>query len=207
MPQAINPEQGFLANWNSKPSAGWTSGDPHYGDRPWGQANRLDTLTDVLSDPAVEIGSCNAAGDDGLVTGLDDIFAPDVNGGIYDDTVEYFRPLLQRAAANPAASDRAKQAIALMLEWDGKQADGDGDGKVDHPGAAIFDQWIREAPKAYFDEYLTIGGFGRISGHKWDPSPLINLFLRRAPARQRDAAAVARLPTGSDPGGGDPRHA
>jgi hypothetical protein len=42
----------------------------------------------------------------------------------------------------------------------------------------IFDQWIREAPNAYFGEYLTIGGFGRLSGHKWDPSPVINMFLR-----------------------------
>jgi penicillin amidase len=178
MPHAINPKQGFLANWNSKPSVGWTSGDPHYGDRPWGQANRLHTLTDVLRKRSVTIGAWDVAGEDGLTRGTDGLFAPDVNGGTFDHTVDYFRPLLAQAAADPAASERARAAIALIQDWDGSQADSDGDGTVDHPGAAIFDQWILQAPKTYFGEYLTIGGFGRLSGHKWDPSPMINLFLR-----------------------------
>jgi penicillin G amidase len=178
MPHAINPAQGFLANWNSKPSVGWTSGDPHYGDRPWGQANRLESLTDVLADPAVEFGSWGELDDDGTIRGTDGIFAPDVAGGVSDQTVKYFREHLAAADADPAASDRARQAIALILDWDGSHQDTTGDGLVDHAGAAIFDHWIRQAPMTVFGEYLTIGGFGRTGGHRWEPSPVINMFLR-----------------------------
>jgi penicillin G amidase len=178
MPHAINPAQGWLANWNSKPSTGWTSGDPHYGDRPWGQANRLDALTDVLADPDVEIGPWAALDDDGTVRGVEGIFAPDVAGGTYDQTIAYFRDLLAAAAADPGASPRARSAIDLVLDWDGSHADGTGDGRVDHAGATIFDHWIRQAPYEVFGDLLTIGGFGRTGGHRWEPSPVINMFLR-----------------------------
>jgi penicillin G amidase len=178
MPHAINPAQGWLANWNSKPSVGWTSGDPHYGDRPWGQANRLESLTDVLADPAVAIGSWGELDADGTIRGTDGIFAPDVAGGVHDQTIKYFREHLAAAAADPAASERAREAIALILDWDGSHEDTTGDGTVDHAGAAIFDAWIRHAPMTVFGDHLTIGGFGRTGGHRWEPSPVINMFLR-----------------------------
>jgi penicillin amidase len=176
MPHAVNPEQGWLANWNSKPSVGWTSGDPHYGDRPWGQANRLHSLSEVLGSDA-PIGALPAVGEDGLVEGLDGVFAPDVNGGVFDQTIDYFRPFLTEAAADPAATDRQKEAIAELLAWDGDRRDADGDGLYDRPAVALFDAWVEPAAKSVFGDYLTIGGFSR-GGHRFEPSPVINLFLR-----------------------------
>jgi penicillin amidase len=180
MPHSIDPAQGWLANWNSKPSVGWTSGDPHYGDRPWGEANRLNALTAPLraGDP---IGSLPALDAQGLLTGRDGIFAPDVSGGVSDQTVDYFRPFLATAAASPSATDRQRDAIDLILDWDGSREDVNDDGKVDHAGLTIFDQWVEEsAAKSIFGQYnsmLTGGGFDR-GGHKWEPSPVTNMFLR-----------------------------
>ena len=176
MPHAINPAQGWLANWNSKPSVGWTSGDPHYGDRPWGQANRLHAISGVLGSD-LEIGALPAAGESGFVEGLDGIFAPDVSGGVFDHTVDYFRPFLASAAADPAATDRQRAALDAILAWNGDRRDADGDGRYDTNAVALFDAWVEPAAKSVFGPYLTIGGFSR-GGHKFEPSPVINLFLR-----------------------------
>jgi penicillin amidase len=176
MPHTIDPAQGWVANWNSKPSVGWTSGDPHYGDRPWGQANRLHSLSDVLGSDA-PIGELPAAGEDGLVEGLGGIFAPDVNGGVFDQTIDYFRPFLAEAATDPAATERQRLALEQMVSWDGDRRDADADGRYDQPAVALFDAWVEPAAKSVFGKYLTIGGFSR-GGHRFEPSPVINLFLR-----------------------------
>lgn len=44
LPQTIDPEQGFVANWNNKPSAGWDSSD----HSNWGPTQRVRLLTDQL---------------------------------------------------------------------------------------------------------------------------------------------------------------
>jgi acyl-homoserine lactone acylase PvdQ len=52
MPHAIDPRQGWLANWNSLPSAGWTSGDGTARKRldgPWSRAGLLVTLVKQLA--------------------------------------------------------------------------------------------------------------------------------------------------------------
>lgn len=176
MPQTINPAQGWVANWNSKPSVGWTSGDPHYSDRPWGAANRLSTLTDVLSGPT-PIGAIPAPGVDGLIDGRQGLFAPDVAGGDGDLTFKAFRPYLAEARA---ATGDARLAAALdaMLAWDGRHFDTDNDGLSDSAGQTIFHEWIEPAARSIFAPYtLGHGGFTR-GGHRTDPSPVINMFLR-----------------------------
>ena len=176
MPHTENPAQGWVATWNSKPSVGWTSGDPHYSDRPWAQANRLGALTSVL-DSAAAIGPIPAAGGDGLVDGTQGIFAPDAVGGLHDLTVDYFRPFLAAAADDPTATQQQKDAIALILDWNGNHQDGNGNGTVDHAGLTLFHSWVEPAARSVFGGYLTVGGFTR-GGHRFEPSPVINMFLR-----------------------------
>jgi len=185
MPHTINPAQGWVANWNSKPSAGWTSGDPHYSDRPWGLANRLTALSDVLGG-ATPIGAIPAPGIDGLIGGTQGLFAPDVNGGDYDLTVTAFRPFLVDARA--ATSDpRLAAALDHVLAWDGRHFDANNDGTADTPGHTIFHEWVEQAARSIFAPYtLGHGGFTR-GGHRTDPSPVINMFLR---ALQGPSAAL-----------------
>jgi penicillin G amidase len=176
MPHTINPAQGWVANWNSKPSVGWTSGDPHYGDRPWGEANRLHSISDVLGS-AAPIGAIPAPGGDGMIDGTSGLFTPDVNAGLRDLTIRYFRPLLQDARA--VTSDaRLQEALDLILAWDGNHQDSDGNGKIDHPGMTIFHEWVENAAKSIFLPYTGgRGGFSR-GGHRFEPSPYVNMFLR-----------------------------
>ncbi|HVL91317.1 MAG TPA: penicillin acylase family protein [Actinomycetota bacterium] len=185
MPHTINPAQGWVANWNSKPSAGWTSGDPHYSDRPWGVANRLSALADVLGGPA-PIGAIPAPGPDGLIDGTQGLFAPDVAGGNFDLTFPAFRPYLAEARA--ATSDpRLAAALDAMLAWDGSHFDANNDGKADTPGHTIFHEWVEQAARGVFNPYLLGHGAFFRGGHRTDPSPVINMFLR---ALQGPAAAL-----------------
>ncbi len=46
MPKCINPEQGWLANWNNKPIANWPYAE---SDAQWGQGHRVKRLLDLLA--------------------------------------------------------------------------------------------------------------------------------------------------------------
>src|SRR5262249_658264 len=49
MPHAINPNQGFLANWNNKPAASWD-----HSDTPvWGAIFRVQRIFDRLAEKPV----------------------------------------------------------------------------------------------------------------------------------------------------------
>jgi len=47
MPRCINPEQGWLTNWNNKPIAGWPYAE---SDFHWGEGHRIQVLMNVLAD-------------------------------------------------------------------------------------------------------------------------------------------------------------
>jgi penicillin amidase len=46
MPRSINPEQGWLANWNNKPASGWQYAESDIG---WGEGFRVQILMDALA--------------------------------------------------------------------------------------------------------------------------------------------------------------
>jgi len=47
MPRCINPEQGWLTNWNNKPIADWPYAESDFG---WGEGHRVQILMNALSD-------------------------------------------------------------------------------------------------------------------------------------------------------------
>ena len=49
-PSVINPEQGWLANWNNVPSLGWTAGDSEASERNSGRFHRGTLLTFLVRD-------------------------------------------------------------------------------------------------------------------------------------------------------------
>ena len=48
-PHVINPEQGWLANWNNLPSAGWTNGDSEALERLAGPLHRVRILQSLVA--------------------------------------------------------------------------------------------------------------------------------------------------------------
>src|SRR5207249_3400806 len=46
LPSVVNPEQGFITNWNNKPVAGWPAGEQR---ELWGVVDRVQVFTDALT--------------------------------------------------------------------------------------------------------------------------------------------------------------
>jgi acyl-homoserine lactone acylase PvdQ len=123
-PQAVNPKSGVIRNWNGSPAAGFGSADNNWANQSvqrgdlLGGFKRRNRLADVVSV---------------------------VNGAATQD-VRAVRawPVINRVlAGGPAPDARSQQAVDLVNAWIAKGAsrlDGDLDGKVDDPGAAVLDQ-------------------------------------------------------------------
>ena len=140
-PHVVNPKQGFLFAWNSKPSA-----DTTYGDSArWGKHFRTYLPVQL-------------AGDDDSIT-LDDMQRfnrkigaawASVDLAVTDPTFfePYIRPALDGA-------DSALSAVAeQMFAWDGQYSDPDGDGKYDQPGLAIYRTWVQTASEMILQDDL-----------------------------------------------------
>ncbi|GAA2796309.1 penicillin acylase family protein [Saccharopolyspora taberi] len=121
-PKVFNPEQGFIANWNNKPAAGYE------GTSSWSSADRVNEITDLLRDRS-DITPRQAW----------DVIA---GTSLLDVNARYFLGALRSATADlPEDSDEAR-AVGLLGEWDRANADRDGDGRYDHPGGAIMRAWL-----------------------------------------------------------------
>jgi acyl-homoserine lactone acylase PvdQ len=150
-PHVINPDQGWLANWNNMPSKGWTVGDAPATERTSGRLHRGAFLGRLVAAAAAN-------------PGYDAVKAVDRTSG----TTAQQRSLLEgrlREAAN-GATGGAKTVLDTILAWDGNYDRTDAAGTVD-PGVAAWEALKDEAvdllPGAV-DDWL--GGVGR--SHAFD---------------------------------------
>jgi acyl-homoserine lactone acylase PvdQ len=122
-PQAINPSDGVLLNWNNRPAKNWGASDDNFG---WSSTQRVELFTGIDQDVTVpELTSVmNRAA-------TQDLRAVDV------------WPAVRAAlATGPAPDPLTQQAADLVSAWSaagGSRLDRDGDGKIDDPGAAVLD--------------------------------------------------------------------
>ncbi|WP_309071944.1 penicillin acylase family protein, partial [Arthrobacter sp.] len=87
-----------------------------------------------------------------------------------DLNIRYFRPFLEEAVKTLPAKDSLAQDVRLLTEWDGQRRDGDGDGDLDGPQAAIMDTWLPilfesvlkdDLPASVFKNYAQGTGLAR----------------------------------------------
>jgi penicillin amidase len=122
-PQAIDPAQGWLANWNNRPSVAWTN-----GDAPAPETNVGDLNRGAFLDRLVKAGAASPS--------YDSLRGVERTAG----TTAQQRPLLDgrlRAAA-AAATGPAKALLDTIVAWDGNYDREDSNGTVD-PGVASFE--------------------------------------------------------------------
>jgi penicillin G amidase len=180
-PHVINPEQGWLTNWNNLPSAGWTNGDSEALERLAGPLHRVRILQSLVSE-AAEHPSYERSTRIAKPAGTTAQQFPFVN-----------RRRLERARAIARAPGRA--TLDALLAWDGDYATTDAAGTVD-PGVAIWEEFkdrlearllkpMRDSPAAAD----LAGGTG--SSHQFDISNGESLALRRLGARAYARAANA----------------
>ena len=136
-PHMLDPKQGYIHSWNSKPTIWSREGDEaRIGAtfRTWlgnhlGTAARAATLLD-MAEYNRQIWNAMGARDRTQTS-------PD-----------FFAPALRAAAAHDPT---IAEAVGLMLSWNGRYEDRDGDGRYDNPGLTLFRAWLEIAPAMLFD--------------------------------------------------------
>jgi penicillin amidase len=173
-PKAINPEQGYLANWNNKPAPGWANSTAGFGT--WGPVARVQSLLGLLeqlgpgSATVATVEQINRLAGVTTCTPVDDA-AHNPVAGAFDELM---------AAVDAKADPRLPEVLAVLDGWNHLAQDGDRDGRYDSPGVAIFNAWWMQLLHAFDDEL----------GAAYDRSSRDNLALR---ILQAEDAAVPVL--------------
>ncbi|HWC14763.1 MAG TPA: penicillin acylase family protein [Actinomycetota bacterium] len=147
-PKTVNPDQGWVANWNNKPSKGWDN----YDGIKWGPIHRVQLLQDQMR--RYTAGTKKAR--------LSDLVDVIRVAATQDARVVYLGPKMVRKAARAAGSDeKRKQAVDLVRAWikSGGHRQNlnwrDGDDQEDNgAAAAIFDAWYRNLVHVIFDDEI-----------------------------------------------------
>jgi penicillin amidase len=120
-PQKVDPEWGYFANWNNKPSADWPYAG--YGKIFWGKK-----IIDVLE--AEEKFDAARFGQIARLTAYHAYLA------------DYYAPMILEAAAGSDDPD-VKRGAAILEAWDHQSVDG-------QPGPVLIERWMRIAMARVF---------------------------------------------------------
>lgn len=187
-PKVIDPAQGYLGNWNTKPAFGWLDGEGLGNtSRPGGAGQRVTNILDQL----------------GLRSDwrFADLRQVDINTGTTDVRAREYLPVIQsfRSTAAAQLSDVQKAALDLMLGWDRKHfgpgIDINDSAATDGPAATIFGEYVIALRDELFAAYKTLvidpgvksnGSdrmtiYSRVAGvgsHVYDMSVMDNVVLR-----------------------------
>ncbi|MDQ4065904.1 MAG: penicillin acylase family protein, partial [Actinomycetota bacterium] len=194
-PQAVNPSQGWLANWNNKPAVGWDN----YDGIKWGPIQRVALLQRQMR--ALTAGPRKAE--------LSDLVDVIRVAATQDARAVFLGPKMLRTVSRTLEpGSRQAEALDLVTEWvtlgahhhnrnyDGDMdEDGDPDNDMNEdngPAAVIFDNWYETLVHLIFDDELGEVGFDLLptpisDRDQWhDMSSYISNLLNR---RARDAYA------------------
>lgn len=172
LPQSVNPEQGYLANWNNKPAVGWGEGvGGQAGSTPAGADQRVTNWLEALaSDPQVS---------------FEDLLAMDRLIGIKDPRARAFVPVLADYVSGSSVPERHATLLEPVLAWDQNHFRPDMDitdeSATDTVGATVFDVFVRSLRTELFADWLPDALFqqmSRLGNHEYDVAPLDNLALR-----------------------------
>ena len=141
-PQVVNPAQGWVANWNNKPAAGWDNGDGTL----WGPTHRIRLLSDAME--ALLSGNNTAT--------LSDVVDVVRQAATRDAQAVYLWEALSDYLSNVGGS--AESARDQLNDWitDGAHRwDRDRNGSQDFgPAVAIWDTFYDKLVHNIFDDEL-----------------------------------------------------
>ena len=148
MPKCINPEQGFMANWNNKPIADWP-----YREADWGEGHRVKRIQELL------------ATDEKL--SFEDMNRINMDAGYNHIAGMNFLHYLVEAASS-STNPGVEEAFPYLEAWDHHYNDvvdpnyPDPTGTYDDPGLTIFDVWYGKIFGEVFDEPGVGGGLSTL---------------------------------------------
>lgn len=138
MPKCVNPDQGFLANWNNKPIANWP-----YAEADWGEGHRVKRIQQLL-----------AARDDFTFEDMNRINMDAGYNHIPGMNLLHFLVDAAQTSVNPDV----QAALPYLESWDHHYNDviaptyPDPLATYDDPGLTIFDAWYDRIYDEVFDE-------------------------------------------------------
>ena len=139
MPHSVNPERGWLVNWNNKPGPDWPNSSAGFWD--WGPVHRVNTLLGLVGHLPARSATLATLAAINRTAGL----TTDSPSGSADTVVVSTMLGRMLDAVDASADPRLPQAAALLRGWNWLQTDEDGDGRYDSPGVAVFNTWWEES--------------------------------------------------------------
>jgi len=124
-PHVLNPDSGFLANWNNKPGQGVMNPDEFWFS--WSRADRGDFLFDALAAKRRFTP--------------DEAWAVLTTSSYAELQARYLLPLINTAVGTRDDA-RLKEANRILQAWNLQSRDMDGDGSYDGAATAIFRAFI-----------------------------------------------------------------
>jgi acyl-homoserine lactone acylase PvdQ len=145
----VNFKRGWLANWNNQPAQGWQRERSYTAiDNADDLYRTLDPSQPAVPDPDPKGGLVNP---DRLVD-FEDLSGNLRYGAFKHHRHTWFGPFLPADAE--LSSALARDAAAVVREWDGFNTDRDDDGKDDSAGRTIVDEWVSRMRAAAFRDDL-----------------------------------------------------
>lgn len=148
LPHSLNPDQGWLANWNNKPRADWNNAVTSIG--AWGPVHRINALTNMLEQ--VKPGTVTVE----MLADMNRRAAHTLQTPT-SRAHWVFAPVLMQTMLSyldDSADARIPVIKDLLAQWDGLQMDADMDGRYDHPGVSIFNIWFESFAQRVFKDDL-----------------------------------------------------
>lgn len=178
MPICINPEQGWLANWNNKPIANWPYGE---SDAGWGEGHRVSEIMDTITNLLAIKGELSF-GDMNLIN-----IAAGYHhsaGGLSTTSKKLLFYLVEAAEEAALTDPQVAAALPYLQAWNHQYNDvipptyPNPAATYDDPGLTMFDAWYDGILDKVFEDDMPevmIGPIHREFAGVW-PSTLIHVF-------------------------------
>lgn len=179
LPQLVNPERGWIVNWNNKPAAGWLDGNAQGATSyPAGIDARVATLADLVAER-----------DDWT---FDDLIDLDRDVSSRDFRIRHLLPLVLALRSRTDLTPAETAALDLLAAWDGDSRTGlvwpgFAETSVDNPstvGAAptLFDEIVEQLDRDLFTDVVldapSIVSQQYLGRHIYDTDTHLHLALR-----------------------------
>ncbi|MGH2734430.1 MAG: penicillin acylase family protein, partial [Actinomycetota bacterium] len=141
-PQMINPEQGWIANWNNKPAVGWDNSQ----SSAWGPTHRVGLLARRME---ALLAVDNKASLSDVVDVIREAATADARAEFLGEALLDFTDDVTGAAA------QARQHVADWIAGGAHRLDRNRNELQDFgPAVAVFDRWYDELAHRVFDDEL-----------------------------------------------------
>lgn len=149
LPQAVNPAQGYFANWNNKPTQAWANSTAGFWQ--WGPVHRVRTLLNVLESVPPGAATTGLLEDANIIGGWT-LDSP--SGNQRSVPVSTMLPALLELV-DDTADARLPEVLGILGSWDRLKLDlAPRDGRYDSPAVAIFNTWWAEfIQRVFADEF------------------------------------------------------